>query len=87
MTNKEAQAYIISPVCTSTEPSEEYLKQKQAYDMAIKALEEIDTMKKWLKPCYNCKFNPDRIGNDYTCAFDCDYHYRAYKEEENDTST
>lgn len=40
MTNKEAIAYLIPPIATSTEPSAEYLKQKEAYDLAIKALEE-----------------------------------------------
>ena len=40
MTNKEATKYLITPVATSTEPSAEYLKQKEAYDLAIKALEE-----------------------------------------------
>ena len=40
MTNKEAIKYLIAPTATSTEPSAEYLKQKEAYDLAIKALEE-----------------------------------------------
>ena len=40
MTNKEAIKYLIPPVATSTGPSAEYLKQKEAYDLAIKALEE-----------------------------------------------
>ena len=40
MTNKEAIAYLIQPIATSTEPSAEYFKQKEAYDLAIKALEE-----------------------------------------------
>ena len=39
MTNEEAIKYLIAPTATSTEPSAEYLKQKEAYDLAIKALE------------------------------------------------
>ena len=42
MDNKEAIKYLIAPIATSTEPSAEYLKQKEAYDLAIKALEFID---------------------------------------------
>lgn len=42
MTNKEAIKYLIAPIATSTEPSAEYLKQKEAYDLAIKALEFIE---------------------------------------------
>ena len=38
MTREEARKYLIQPVATSTEPSKEYLKQKEAYDMAILAL-------------------------------------------------
>ena len=38
MTNEEAIKYLITPIATSTEPSAEYLKQKEAYDLAIKAL-------------------------------------------------
>lgn len=40
MTNKEAIKYLIAPTATSTKPSTEYLKQKEAYELAIKALEE-----------------------------------------------
>jgi hypothetical protein len=39
MTNEEAIKYLIAPIATSTDPSAEYLKQKEAYDLAIKALE------------------------------------------------
>lgn len=42
MANKEAVKYLIAPVATSTEPSAEYMKQKEAYELAIKALEFID---------------------------------------------
>ncbi|MBP5598419.1 MAG: hypothetical protein J6Y02_23835 [Pseudobutyrivibrio sp.] len=42
MTNKEAVKYLIVPTVTSTKPSAEYLKQKEAYDLAIKALETLD---------------------------------------------
>lgn len=40
MENKEAIKYLIPPVATSTKPSAEYLKQKEAYELAIKALEK-----------------------------------------------
>jgi hypothetical protein len=40
MENKEAIKYLIVPVATSTKPSAEYLKQKEAYDLAIEALEK-----------------------------------------------
>lgn len=40
MENKEAIKYLIKPVATSTKPSAEYLKQKEAYELAIKALEK-----------------------------------------------
>ncbi len=42
ITPKEAIKYLIPPIATSTEPSDEYLKQKEAYELAIKALEFID---------------------------------------------
>ena len=40
MNNEEIIKYLIPPVATSTEPSAEYLKQKEAYDLAIKVLEQ-----------------------------------------------
>ena len=40
ITNKEAIKYLIRPIATSTGSCNEYLKQKEAYDLAIKALEE-----------------------------------------------
>lgn len=40
MTNEEAIKYLIVPILTSTKPNAEYLKQKEAYDLAIKALKE-----------------------------------------------
>ena len=43
MTKKEAIKYLIAPTATSTNPSEAYLKQKEAYELAIKALEERPT--------------------------------------------
>ena len=46
MTNKEATKYLIVPVATSTKPSAEYLKQKEAYDLAVKALKDIERLKK-----------------------------------------
>lgn len=44
MTNKEAIKYLITPVATSTEPSAEYLKQKEAYVLAIKALDLVSRL-------------------------------------------
>lgn len=40
MTNEEAIKYLIQPFATSTKSYNEYLKQKEAYELAIKALEE-----------------------------------------------
>ena len=40
MTTEEAIKYLIIPTATSTKPSAEYLKQKEAYELAIKALGE-----------------------------------------------
>jgi 20S proteasome alpha/beta subunit len=40
MDNKEAIKYLIRPFATSTQSYNEYLKQKEAYDLAVKALEE-----------------------------------------------
>ena len=59
MTNDEAIKYLISPTATSTEPSAEYLKQKEAYDLAIKALEE-KTQGEWI-----------HIGSDEWCCSEC----------------
>lgn len=42
MTNKEAIKYLIAPFATSTKSYNEYLKQKEAYDLAIKALKTLD---------------------------------------------
>ena len=42
----------------------------------------INDAEKWLKPCYYCKFRPDKVGNDFTCA-DC-YKYNAFERGEND---
>ena len=36
----EAIKYLIVPTATSTKSSTEYLKQKEAYELAIKALEK-----------------------------------------------
>lgn len=54
MTNEEAIEYLIMPIATSTGPSDEYLKQKEAYELAIQALKRP-------KVTYICK---DK-GNDY----------------------
>lgn len=44
MTNKEAIKYLIRPFATSTKSYNEYLKQKEAYDLAIKVLEDVDRL-------------------------------------------
>ena len=38
MTEQEAIKYLIMPVATSTDPGEEYMKQREAYEMAKDAL-------------------------------------------------
>lgn len=48
MDNKEAIKYLIAPIATSTKSYNEYLKQKEAYELAIKALEERPQGKEWL---------------------------------------
>lgn len=45
MTNEEAIKYLIAPIATSTNPGAEYLKQKEAYELAIKALESLSNIK------------------------------------------
>ena len=82
MTNKEAIKYLIAPITTSTEPSAEYLKQKEAYDLAIKALEErpkgewvvvIDYSdeyeKRWHYECSECRNTPYYGGDIDTLHF------------------
>lgn len=56
MNNKEAIKYLIPPVATSTKPSAEYLKQKEAYDLAIKALkrEECEDVQAVCRTCSLC---------------------------------
>lgn len=52
MTNEEAIKYLIQPFATSTKSYNEYLKQKEAYELAIKALEERQKGKpkdKWVE--------------------------------------
>lgn len=45
MTNEEAIKYLIAPVATTTRPpSGEYLKQKEAYELAIEALKDIERL-------------------------------------------
>lgn len=44
MTNEEAIKYLIVPTATSTEPSAEYLKQKEAYELAQTALKNIEKL-------------------------------------------
>ena len=66
MTYKEAIKYLIPPVATSTEPSAEYLKQKEAYDLAIKALKIVDDVNHKIYRNENC---PQK----YKC-----YDYQGY---------
>lgn len=66
MTNKEAIKYLIAPITTSTEPSAEYLKQKEAYDLAIKALEIVEDVNHKVYRNENC---PQK----YKC-----YDYQGY---------
>jgi hypothetical protein len=56
MTSKEAIKYLIALVATSTKPSAEYLKQKGAYDLAIKALkrEECKDIQEVCRSCSLC---------------------------------
>lgn len=44
MTNKEAIKYLIPPVATSTIPHNIYLKEKEAYALAIKALNDVERL-------------------------------------------
>lgn len=44
MENKEAIKYLIAPVATSSRPSAEYLRQKEAYELAIKALKDVERL-------------------------------------------
>lgn len=54
MTNEEAIKYLIPPTATSTHPGAEYLKQKEAYELAIGALEFQNNIKKAC--CSSCGF-------------------------------
>lgn len=61
MTNEEAIKYLIKPFATSTKSYNEYLKQKEAYDLAIKALENEQLQGEWIirgfkQDCSNCGF-------------------------------
>lgn len=72
MNNKEAIKYLIAPVATSTEPSAEYLKQKEAYELAIKALERPQG--EWI--------HLQAIG-DYKCSIcGCENLYKYANEHE-----
>ena len=69
MTNEEAIKYLIPPITTSTEPSAEYLKQKEAYELAIKALQNERPKGEWKHifeedndvECPFCGFQEDGI--------------------------
>ena len=53
MTNKEAIKYLIAPIATNTNPSAEYLKQKEAYELAIRALEFAESQRICCDNCVN----------------------------------
>ena len=42
MSNEEIIKYLIKPFATSTRSYNEYLKQREAYDLAVKTLKETD---------------------------------------------
>lgn len=48
MTNEEAIKYLIRPFATSTRSYNEYLKQREAYELAIKVLKENSQDEEWL---------------------------------------
>lgn len=58
MTNQEAIKYLIRPFATSTRSYNEYLKQKEAYDLAIKVLEDKPQGEEKL---YNFVSNPIEV--------------------------
>lgn len=59
MTKEEAIKYLIKPVATSTEIGEEKQKEFEAYNMAIKDLQENS-----IPPaCRNCSNHPKNGGS------------------------
>lgn len=72
MTKKEAIKYLIRPVSSSTRPpSGEYLKQVEAYELAIKALMAY-------RDCRHCTHNI-KIGNMRGCELgDCDFEDKKW---------
>ena len=67
MSNEEAVKYLIRPFASSTKPYNEYLKQKEAYDLAIKILEKRGT---WVK-------------NDEWSDWECPYCGHAFENRMN----
>lgn len=62
MTRDEARKYVLIPFATSTDPSAEYLNQKEAYDMAIEALKQPEIIF-----CKDCKhYAIWQLKSDYT---------------------
>lgn len=61
MTNKEAIKYLIVPTATSTKPSDEYLKQKEAYELAIKALEFAESQRLCCENCVNRNYKSKEV--------------------------
>ena len=61
MTNKEAIKYLIPPTATSTKPSVEYLKQKEAYELAINALEFAESQRLCCDNCVNRNYKSKEV--------------------------
>ena len=61
MTNKEAIKYLIVPTATSTKSSTEYLKQKEAYELAIKALEFAESQRLCCDNCVNRNYKSKEV--------------------------
>lgn len=89
MTNEEAIKYLIQPFATSTKLYNEYLKQKEAYELAIKALEERPTGK-WIvykdnygndKPVCSC-CHKEQVGYANYCSY-CGRRMREVTYETN----
>jgi len=71
MTSKEANKYLIRPFATSTRSYNEYLKQQEAYNLAVEALKENEGLRLLLSWAVECGFGYDNIPEEY----------EEYKEE------
>jgi hypothetical protein len=74
MNYKEAKKYLIRPFATSTRSHNEYLKQQEAYNLAIKTLKENEGLRLLIKWMVECGFGYDNIPEEY----------EKYKEEISD---